>query len=80
MYYVWYVILKQYSEAGSAEFCECEAQLDRATLASKIPVLISALSVLVGGLYFFQYNGYATALWYNAADLCAISQSWSSYP
>ena len=71
MYYVWLFnspkqVLIKLEDGGALRPSKDELEAVQPILASKIPFLAAILmSVVAGGLYFYQYNGYPTALWYN---------------
>jgi len=75
MYYVWLCnspkqVLTKLEEGGTLQIRKDDLEAVKPILASRIPFLTaSLLSVIAGGLYFYQYNGYGTVLWYNTKPI-----------
>lgn len=75
MYYVWLCnspkqVLIKLEKGGALHIREDDLRTVQPILGSRIPNLTAFLvSVVAGILYFYQYNGYATALWYNTKPI-----------
>ncbi|MGD9369377.1 MAG: hypothetical protein PVH87_26955 [Desulfobacteraceae bacterium] len=78
MYYVWLFhapsqVLEKLESGGALHIRRNDLDAVKPILASKIPVLTAILvSLIAGCLYFYQYNGYSTALWYNSKPVFVI--------
>ncbi|HKJ39855.1 MAG TPA: hypothetical protein VJ972_13840 [Anaerolineales bacterium] len=78
MYYVWLYnapgqVLDKLENSGALRIRKIDLDNVKPILASNIPSLIAIIvSLIAGGLYFNQYNGYATALWYNTKPVFVV--------
>jgi hypothetical protein len=81
IYYIWLCnspkqVLIKLESAGILRVQRKDLVTAQSILASRIPVAASILIGLVAsGLYFNQYNGYATALWYNTKPVFVAARS-----
>ena len=75
IYYVWLYhspkeVLIKLEEGGALQLQRDDLQAVQPILASRLPIFIAILvSAIAGVLYFNQYNGYSTALWYNTKPI-----------